>query len=744
MADPISWIAAKAAEWVAMTAFQLASATGVSVTTAATIANVAYFATQGLVYAGAFAVGAALTAPRLPSAEQGQVPVNQTTPRRRMGTGRARLSGPRLMWESIPGWNIEIMAVHEGAVDGFEQIYLNDDKVTVDAQGWVQVVGQYRYGDGNAVRVLTKTGQPGVDDGPFEEIVALCAAAGLPDLYGQDHRADGIARIALLCKAVEDKDVQNVYPNGPPSLSAVTRLSRVYDWRDPAQSLMDPRTWKWSANAHVNHVHWEWCLRHLPVEVDAPQGRRGWRQGDGSPPPPVCLEAWHADIAPRLADCTAAANLCDEAVPLKAGGSEPRYSQGGWWEIGTEDADIRRQYLACYDGWMAEGGDGALSIRGGVYAPADVALTDRNITEANWNRGAPGRQTYNILQANFTSPEHGWTTQQAQDWRDEGGVSRLGEKPTTLDLGWVQSHGQARRLMKRHAARAFAVRHGDLAADLAGLGHVTDRYLRIERSRGPTSMRSVVCELVGASIDLTAGKVAMSVVLADPLIDSWDPLAEEGDGPAVEGRAPAVELPTPVIVSALPFPTSSGVRVQVEVENPMRPALAYLLRWKVRDGTFLSWVTERPEPILTSGGTIQLNTSALPFGSTIDIEVAFVASSPGPYASVVVETPEASVFSVQASARSVTGHAAGGGVITTDAVSVSYSGNSGNVSIEWDNVGGAVGAYALDDDDLLTSFRHTIAAGEEASATFQATLTDAGTGQVRTLIVGAVFADSAA
>ena len=37
MADPISWIAAKAAEWVAMTAFQLASATGVSVTTAATV-----------------------------------------------------------------------------------------------------------------------------------------------------------------------------------------------------------------------------------------------------------------------------------------------------------------------------------------------------------------------------------------------------------------------------------------------------------------------------------------------------------------------------------------------------------------------------------------------------------------------------------------------------------------------------------------------------------------------------------
>ncbi|MFN7128421.1 MAG: hypothetical protein ACK4OJ_05090 [Brevundimonas sp.] len=630
MADPISWIAAKAAEWVAMTAFQTATATGVSVATAATVANVAYAATYALVYVGTAVGLASLAAPKVPSAEQGKVPANQTTPRRRIGTGRSRLSGPRAMWESIPGWNIEIINVLGQPVDAFEQFWLNDDAVTVDVDGWVQRLDG-AYGD-HEIRILAKTGQPG-DDGAFEEIVALFAAAGLSDLYDASHRGDGVARMALLCKAIDDRYVLDVYPNGPPALSATVRLCRVYDWRDPDQDLMDPATWKWSANAHVNHVHWEWCLRHLPRKgADGV----GWIQGHGpggvaTPPPVICLEDWSGDHAPRLAERTAVADLCDQRVDLAAGGDEARYEQHGWWEIGTEDADVRSQYLNCYDGWMAEGGDGALIIKGGVYEapPEGVVLTDRNLVEASWNRGAPDKDVYNIIKATFTSVAHGFSAQPADDWRDEDLIAEVGdEKPLPIDLGWVQSHGQARRLMKRMAPRVFADRHGDLAADLEGLNHIRRRYGRLERRRGPASMRAVDFELLGASIDLRGGRVPLNIVEADPNIDAWNPLTEEGLGPSLTERAPTIQVPMPEIVSITPVTVSvgdaNGVRLRFVIEDPDRPGLSFAIRWRVAGS--VSWTEESPQPPIVVSGDLQVDSGFVQSG---DLEASISAWSGG-------------------------------------------------------------------------------------------------------------------
>lgn len=629
MADPISWIATQAARWAMQAAFNLATSAGASAIAATTISNIAYAATFALVYAGAAMGLSALTAPKVPSSEQGKVPVNQTTPRRRLGTGRARLSGPRALWESIPGWNVEIINLLDQPVDGFEQFWLNDDPVEVDAQGWVQRKDGH-YGD-REIRVLAKTGQPG-DDGAFAEIVSLFASAGLSDLYDASHTGNGVARLALLCKAVKDKVVMDVYPNGPPQLSATTRLCRVYDWRDPSQSVVDPATWKWSANAHVNHVHWEWCLRHLPRKGDA---GTGWVQGHGpsgaEPPPAICLRNWEGDHAPRLAERTSIADLCDERVALAAGGDEARYEQHGWWEIGTEDADVRSQFIACYDGWMAEGGDGALIIKGGRFEtpPAEVVLTDRNLVEANWNRGAPDKDVFNIIKATFNSPAHGFSPQPADDWRDADLIAEVGdEKPTTLDLGWVQSHGQARRLMKRMAPRLFADRHGDIAADLEGLNHIRRRYGRLVRRRGPASMRDVTFELLGASIDLRGGRVPLNIVKADPNVDAWNPATEEGMGPSTTERAPPTQVPLPVVVSVSVATVSVGganaVRLRVVITDPGRPGLTFAIRW--RQSGVTAWTEESPQDAVAVSGGLQIESGFVAAGA---LEVSVSAWSGG-------------------------------------------------------------------------------------------------------------------
>lgn len=630
MANAIGWIAVKAAEWVGMTFFQAATGAGLSVGMAAGIANAAYFATYGLVFAGAYA-GAAELAPDVPGPEQGKVPVNQTTPLRRMGTGRARLSGPRMCWEGVAGWNIEVIHFHEGPVDGVEQWWLHDDQVTIDADGWVQGLPDKRYGDDQSdVRILFRPGRH--DDEPLQPVIDLFAAAGVPELWTAAHEGRGIAKAALLCRAVKESKAFERYPNGPPALSATMRLSRVYDWRDPAQELLDPTTWQWSDNAVVNHMHWEWCLSRLPTI--GPTGE-GWIQGElyptghaeegqPVPPPAICLEAWENDIAPRLEAMTLWADQADEAVPLKAGGTEPRYRQGGWWFVGTEPAEIRRRFLDCYDGWMAEGADGALVLHGGGYEAPTYTVTDRNLIEAGWNRWAEDRATVNILTATFTSPEHGYSPQEAQAWRDEASIARIGEKPQPVNLEWAPSHGQARRLLKARAARVFAERHGDLVMDLEGLNAQERRYLKLERTRGPTSMRDVVLEVMGAQIDLAEGRAPMAVVKADPNKYAWNPATEEGDGPSTVERAPSVQPPLPAILSATPEGDANGVRIRIVFDDPGRPGLTFASRWRPTGEP--SWVEESPREAEASGDDLSLLTG---FVLPEEIEVAIQSWSGG-------------------------------------------------------------------------------------------------------------------
>lgn len=613
MADPISWIAAKVGEWVAMSFFQAASGAGLGVSAAATIANAAYAATYGLVFAGAAAGLSSLARPSLPDPGEGTEPTNQTRPEIQMGTGRARLSGPRLLWESIPGWNIEIIALHEGPVDGFETYYLNDDVVTIDGAGWVQPLEGGRYG-GQNVRILTRRGAAG--EAPFSEITALTAAAGLSDLYGSASHAHGVAKAALLCKAVKDKDVLKIYPNGPPRLSVVTRMSRVYDWRDPDQDLMTPSTWKWTENALVNHVHWEWLLRWLPIRV----GAAGWIQGDGRPPPAWCLEIWNREIAPNLGALTAAANVCDEAVALKAGGTEPRYRQGGWWRSMGHHADIRRRFLDCYDGRMCETGSGAFLFGAGRWAEPDYELSDRHMAEAAWVRGAPDRERTNILTADFVSPGHDWSRQPADAWRDEGSIALHGEKPAAVDLTWVPSHAQARRLLKRFFARAAASHHGTVTADLEGLNALERRYIRLGRASGPLSMRDAAVEIVRARVDLMNGRVPLDLIRADPNIDAWNAATEEGSGPPLSARAPRIWSPTAELLSAEREADGGLMRLRLTVTDPGRPGL--LLSARTRPTGGVSWSEENPQETAPGGGGLQILTGPVE-AVALDVQCAF-------------------------------------------------------------------------------------------------------------------------
>ena len=105
-------------------------------------------------------------------------------------------------------------------------------------------------------------------------------------------------------------------------------------------------------------------------------------------------------------------------------------------------------------------------------------------------------------------------------------------------------------------------------------------------------------------------------------------------------------------------------------------------------------------------------------------------------------------FSAYASPGSIVAHRASAGSLTSAAVSILYQNAKGAVTVTWERlIGGvtAAGTAAIDaPDQLITTFTKTVSAQERTDTVFQATLTDAGSGERRQVIVPVVFTSGSA
>lgn len=105
-------------------------------------------------------------------------------------------------------------------------------------------------------------------------------------------------------------------------------------------------------------------------------------------------------------------------------------------------------------------------------------------------------------------------------------------------------------------------------------------------------------------------------------------------------------------------------------------------------------------------------------------------------------------FSAYASPGSIVAHRASAGSLTSAAVSILYQNAKGAVTVTWERlIGGvtAAGTAAIDaPDQLTTTFTKTVSAQERTDTVFQATLTDAGSGERRQVIVPVVFTSGSA
>jgi len=213
--------------------------------------------------------------------------------------GRARIGGTLAYIETYPTGNqsdgspktgdntfLHMIIVHAGhECDAFEEFYLDNDLVTLDANGFVQEA-PYKKDGLSYVRIKTHSGS----DTQVADSYLMAEATN----WTSEHRLRGLCYSYVRIQFNSD-----IFPNGIPTLNVVLRGKKVYD---PRTTLTT-----WSNNAAL-------CVRDYIYSRDANNI-------------PYGFGATASEIDDTFT--TAAANICDESITKLDASTISRYTING-------------------------------------------------------------------------------------------------------------------------------------------------------------------------------------------------------------------------------------------------------------------------------------------------------------------------------------------------------------------------------------------------------------------------------
>jgi hypothetical protein len=317
-------------------------------------------------------------------------------------------------------------------------------------------------------------------------------------------------------------------------------------------------------------------------------------------------EVWGGETAAAdlpLATWFAAMNDCDTAVPLAAGGSEPRFRAG--IEVGVDDepAEVIEELMkACAAQIAEDGGVWRLRVGGPGLPVAAITDDDLSLTHPQDRLPWPGLdQTFNAVSATYPEPTALWEVRDAPPrtnttWEAADGGRRL---VADLSLPAVPWPDQVQRLMLAYIQdeRRFG-RHG------LALSH---RFAAVE----------ALDAIAWTSTDNSySGKVFEVVERTEDLETFWQQVTLRERDSGDWTWSTAYELPRTLVAPVAVEPdalvpedwAAAGVTVD-DGTGPRRPGLK--LSWdpaEVRGVTGLQW------EVRLAGGATVLS------GTTLDVE----------------------------------------------------------------------------------------------------------------------------
>lgn len=539
-----------------------------------------------------------------------QVTSNESTAARVRVYGRVKISGSRLFWANLSGTATvsdgfggtittekgRTAAIYhcDGPIDAIEEIWFGDEKATFTAPhaagNWGLVTPVETPMSGHAtIQSFRGTGSQ-----THSEWLAGLA----PSSWGVSDKAAGCCYTIANYASVDAGDYLNTYKSNEPLLRAVIRGARVWDPRDPDQNpdddWYDPTTWTWSDNSSLCILDY---LRH-------PDGRN-------KPLARIDVPSF-----------SAFADVCYPDIPLKHGGTEPRYRLWGAYGLADEPSAVMRKFLGTCDGELYLTPSGKIAIRGGVWTAPSVIYAQDSILSWSLSQGVGRMAAYNTTTVTYMSPLHDYQMVEADPWIDATSVEILGPLDTSLQLECVPSPSQARRLAKIAARKANPEWKGTIGLDVTGLDVLSERAMTTAIDEMDLVI-DVLIQKVSITSDLSA--VTTEVITLSPSAYDWDPASEEGEAPPVVPSADVDDtVPTPVIASAVVESGAIGGivvgSVTLTVSTPSDLTLGVLFRWQKTGSGIWTQAT-------AVAGTWSINTGALEDDQTYDFEAMFYATS---------------------------------------------------------------------------------------------------------------------
>lgn len=289
-----------------------------------------------------------------------------------------------------------VWAAHECAE--IETVYFNDEAVPLDGGG--NATGKY------ANHALVKHHLGAADQDADSTLIAEA-----PDKWTSAHRLRGHCYTYI--RLLRNRDL---FPNGVPNIKVLLKGKKLYDSRDA--------TTAYKSNA---------ALAIADYLSNGTYGLGG---------------TYGTDIDTTFLN--AAANICDEDVALKAGGTEDRYTCNGVVNTAESPQEILERMLTSLAGRLVYIG-GAWRLRAGAYVTPTVTLDEgdaRGPMRVKTLRR--GDELFNRVKGVFVSPDNHW---QPADFPAVTSATYLAQdsnipKWENIDLPFTTSGATAQRIAK--------------------------------------------------------------------------------------------------------------------------------------------------------------------------------------------------------------------------------------------------------------------------------------------------------
>lgn len=410
--------------------------------------------------------------------------------------GRVRTSGPMTFIHSNGDKNKNLYIIFPlaaGEIDAVEELYLDDELVELSEDG---AATNSRWLKDGSAHVFCDFHLGAPDQTANQRFMDECDGK-----WTVDHRMRGIAYAAL--KLVYD---QKMFPGGIPNPTVVYRGRKV----------LDPRsgTTLWTENAAL-------CIRDYLL---TPEELGGY----GVPAERINEDSFRA-----------AANICDEEVPLKNGGTEPRYTCNGVVDTEGEPFQILSDMLSSCGGSLDVAG-GRWNLRVASASPV-VADVRQSMARASVSVQPRRNRTdlFNAVRGTFICVEQKWQPTDYPFVTNDEYVQQDGGHViyTELDLPFTRYPATAQRLAKMYLERHRLQSTVDFPGNLSLLPLVPGEPVNLhlpECWEGGAKYRIAEWRLAddGLGVDLTLQQ-------DDDRAYQWDPEVDEQDMP----EAPEVEAP---------------------------------------------------------------------------------------------------------------------------------------------------------------------------------------------------------